>query len=115
MKGIIEDNKRMKATFEHYQEYAAKIKNIGKQLIDLAEEIDPYQKTARNGTNTNVKDIIAEFYDVCKNGSEVTRELILNTYPELTPNNMSYIMTTLKDMPHLKIRKDGVKNILYYG
>lgn len=115
IKSIVEENKQMKSTFAHYQEYAKRIKDIGQSLIELAQEIDPYQKTARNGTKTNMRDIIAEFYEVCKNGTSIHRSLIQNTYPELSNNNIVYIMSTLKDMPHVKVTKKGVNNILYYG
>jgi len=106
MKKIVEENHRMKSTFEKYQTYAQQLKKLGDDLHALSKEIDPFQSTSRSEYG-NQKEILEELHAKLLSGVHVTRKLVETTYPSLTPNQLVYIMATLQKLEGVKKTKDG--------
>lgn len=119
---ILKENERMEDVRKSYAEQAAHLRShIAElegylaKLRKIADTIDPYgaamEKT--RSARTDYTEICQVFLDKLFAGTEVTISLVRNTYPELPPERVDYVMLKLQKTHGVNVRKDDGKRILY--
>jgi len=129
VKTITQERDRLKSVVDGYVNHAQelikmaddideKARTKSKALRLMAKEIDPYlgvksglTSTVRTGPKPS--ELIVEFFNLIKGGTQVNRDFMHKAYPELTKNNTLYILTRLATMPGVQKRKDGINVWLY--
>jgi len=100
-----------------YTEHATKLKEIIKQCQELLVDIDPASSVggSRNSSGVNFNELAAEVYEKMLSGVHVSSDLVAQTYPNLAPKNVQYLMARIQAKYEGKIlkRRDGMKVFLY--
>lgn len=97
-----------------YVEHATELDRIIKDLQKLRADIDPVLNLyIGSKNNITLKDKRIEMLSMMYKGTEVTRDLILRTFPTLTTIQASQMMIALQKEKRVMKRKEGVKVILF--
>lgn len=114
IKNTVEERDKLKSVVSGYVEHANRLIKIAGEIKSIAKEIDPYL-TIKSGTTNGFKPkvAIAELFEIIKGGTQVDRNFIKSSYPELNDGQVGNILSQLQLMAGVKKRKEGIKVWLY--
>lgn len=95
------------------QEFATKLSKAAELINEVATELDPARMIStkeRRGINYN--EIAAEVYEKMQKGTEITTDLLTNTYG-WDKNHIVYLFNKLRGMPNVDERTEGKRVIIY--
>lgn len=109
----LEDEREQRKDFrKNYIELSEELRGISVRLSEISKKIDPISGgSSRKTRDPKTKSIKQELYELMKNGTHVTRDLIISTYG--VECNGGNILSQLKKLPHVKTTKDKGRVRLY--
>jgi len=118
---VLEENKKVQFNKQQQVEYSnelIKIKEILteqlRKIDNLANNLNPTIKLKiRHSNGINFKELSEAMYILMEKGTQITIELLTQTYPHLENFQVYNILNHLKKMPQVKQAKDGKKVRLF--
>lgn len=112
LKEMQQEHAQLKAVSANYKEYADTLKDVAQKLLEVAKQLDPYVAARESRPEFDYASVVNDIYDKIKSGTQIDSRFIVSTYHTAT-NQTMYILSKLKQMPGIKVRKEGMRAFLY--
>ena len=99
---------------KRYVEIAKELNEMGERILAFSRQIDPVSVVGtRAKNNLNLKSYMNEMYDKMRAGTQVTAELLENTYPDCNKKQIAYLITLLGKLKGVDKARDGIRVRLF--